>query len=180
MSAYGITGTLVLSPTTAATGGTAIGNIEARMLAFTIPVRMRHFRVGRAADQIKTFYHGGGVLAFAFRGRDVSANTLDMHFRQHSTSGVIKGNTSRRLVAATTVALVVRPIVTTEKYLYAPAMSIITGDPRLLFSPDMPFLAEDEIIMIATRAAGVTTPAFAVDSAANIDALYSLDGGGGV
>ena len=71
-------------------------------------------------------------------------------------------------------ALIVRPNHSSKKILYIPNAQIAPDvQLELLYSERQQHVASDEIVFVASRAAGNSEPSFAYDSASNVNGLFA-------
>lgn len=179
MSATAVSGKLYTGSITSASGssGTLISNVEAREYALRVGQRVAHFRTGFSPDAIEGIFIGLSSTVFIFRGRDVGSDTIALMFSEIDNSGGIAGDGTgvKDLYAlATKTALIVRPNDTNKRTLYIPNAQLAGDDVlELLYSERGQHLADNEVALVPSRAAGNTEPAFAYDTAANVNSLYA-------
>jgi hypothetical protein len=176
MAVYGIAGQLYIGSITGASGssGTLIGNVEARTIDLNVPRRADFFRTGVGQDQVTSFHAGTGLVTIALRGRDVAADTINLLWSDLATSGGLQGSgVASDGAESTKQAIIIRPLDNTERYLYIPNAAIVTQETRLLYSPSQSPFDEQEVLLAPTRASDSTEPAWAYDTAANINTLYA-------
>lgn len=173
MSTYAVTGTLYLSPTNATTGGTAIGNVEARRIGTLVPMLTKMLRSGLKPDMVDVFAEQPGPALFILRPRDIAANSLALLFSDRYSGGIIKSrDVTPPLTRLTSRALLIRPNVTTENYAYFPRAMYVSGGGQWIYDPDAHPFGDEDIIFAATAAEGSTTPGVMIASAANINSTY--------
>lgn len=178
MSSYAVTGKLYLGPITAVTGtsGTLISQAEGRTYGLNVARRVRTFRVGLAHDNLVTRFRGT-VPTLRLRLRDIAAASIQTLLSGLSAAGTSVGpNATKSEASCPSLALIIRPLVTTEKYLYIPAAQLApsTPDMSIFYSPDVEVFSEAEVHLMPSRPASQSTPAWLWASSAVIASTYSI------
>lgn len=177
---YSTPGTLHLTPTNATTGGTPIVGIEERNITLLAPSDVRVFRTGIGANAGFTTLRGRqepAMLIIPLRQQDTTG--LKILLSHLTTDGATMrptgGTATAELRTLPAFAMVVRPDLTSQKYLYAPYWRVAPEQEQaIMHSDDLPQLDGNALVLIATQAVGVTTPPWLWDTAANINTAYSL------
>ena len=178
---HAVSGKMFVGAITSATGvsGTEMVEVEGRRIDFVVPRDMAYFTTGFAPDQIKGYFLGIGpsLPVYIFRARDLGNDSLNEMWREIVTSGGVRSDgtgVTERMADATTTALIVRPNTPTEKTLFIPNASIAPEQvTRFLYDVHADVFSEQEIALVPTRASDSTEPAFAWDTAANINSLFA-------
>jgi hypothetical protein len=172
---FAITGKLYVDPDTAASGGTRIQEIEEQTMTLSLPssVVVRRTGIGRNSG-FTTSRRRSEAVTLSVPLRDQSSDALRIlmdHLSNdgeafHSFGGV------DQMRVYTGFALVIRPG-DSEKYFYAPSMSLSTGsDQSLAFSREAPLLSANFMVLIANKIDGYR--AWMYDTAENINTHYEL------
>jgi hypothetical protein len=171
---------LYLAPTTAGTGGTLIDGVEERLVEFASPSAVKTYRTGIGAGAGFVTYRGmqeQARLVIPLRQQDSAA--LKILFSHLTTDGTTfrptGGTATKQHRALPSFALVARPILSTEKHLYAPKWRLSEEiEQAWRFSNDLPQLDGNVLVLLATKDPGDTVPPWMLDTAANINTAYSL------
>lgn len=176
-------GTLVLAPTTAASGGTALQGMDP-----TKPIQMvqeqgaefeRHGLEADAVRAVKKLAVPPMAIFIPAMGGDVNtlkmlwaANTSDGLNIQTDGASIVKGAHPHRQFAA-----VIRPYDTADGYWYFPRLMPHTDLVALMNRhPWIHQLAESSLVMMPGRPDNADVPAAGHGAAATIDSLYGLGG----
>lgn len=178
---YATPGNLYLTPTTVTgTTGTLLAGIEERdiVLSLDADIRERATGVGSSAGpRIRMGRVREARLIIPFRQQD--ANGLKMQFAHLTTDGATMrptgGTATASFAKLPTFALILRPDLTTEKYIYSPNWSLGRGSLWLLgHNEGTPQLGVSVLELVATRPTNATGPAYMWASSSAIASAYSL------
>lgn len=177
---YATPGTLHLTPTSAAVGGTAIPGILERDISFSPGIETRRRRTGVGASAGFRYRRGRVAPDRLFISlRNQSATALKIIFAHLTTDGATirptGGTATAPFAKLPTFALVVRPDLTTEKYIYAPNWQLTDESVGLVVhSDDASQLEGSQLVLEAARPTNATGPACMWDTAANINTAFGL------
>lgn len=188
---HSIPGYPVLTPTkvkgsaTGTTNGTVLGGIEEGDITLELRADIKEYLTGIGTDagidlRMERISDARIILPF----RNQSATGLKILFAHLTTSGTAfrptGGTATVPFTSLPTFAILIRPILTTEKYFYAPNCALSPASTWLLeHSETVAQLAAATLELIPCRPSTVTSgvPPWMWDSAANIATAFSLTEG---
>jgi len=186
MSARPVSGKLYIGSITSATGttGTLISDVQGREYPLGLPKETYLFRTGLNPDQITGYHSEARTPAFfVFRNRDMPdtdgtltslATMLQDQWTTAGSSAGVEPGVTNGLAAAATCALIVRPNSSKQRTLYIPnALRASVIDFQIQYGIQVPAVNDTDTILIPTRAAGNTEPAYAWNTAARVNSLYA-------
>lgn len=168
-------GQLFLNPTSAEVGGTQIKGIEERMIQFSWPsdVVVRRSGVGTGSGFISRLRRDNpAILAIPFRSH--SANAIKILWSHLTTSGtgISEGAGTHPHEVLPSFSLIVRPLLDTENYIYAPKWRLMTeNDQGLLYHRLLPVFSNNTLFLIANDPEADVEPVM-WDSSTAIDLEY--------
>lgn len=178
---FGTPGKLYLTPTeVTGTSGTLLEGIEERDITLSLDAEIRERRSGlgsSAGPRVRMGRVRGARLLVPFRRQD--ATGLKIQFSHLTTDGSIfrptGGTATLDFAKLPTFAIILRPDLSTQKYVYSPNWAMSAGSIWLLQHSDrIPQLANCVLELLATRPTNATGPAYEWAGAATIATVFGL------
>lgn len=173
-------GSLYLTPTKAATGGTLISGIEEQLITFMFRAEVVVRRTGTGANEgfrSRMRRVGPALLRVPLRQQDSTA--LKILFSHLTTDGTTLrptgGTAAIPFAILPAFALVLRPKLSTEKHIYAPKWRLASeSEQHAVFGEVLPNMEGNVLNLIANWSETSGVPAWMWGASADIDTAYSL------
>lgn len=182
---YSVMGDLILAPTTATVGGTALPGLDSkRPIRLIAPHGLQTERNGFARDAVRSFVLPADEpfqLILPAAGHD--ANTLKLLFATHTSNGTtIQSAGGNALKAARTcreTTAIIRPASTSEFYWYFPRLQLFEESIPLMNRSMVDFAGIDDslLVLLCGKPDGGLLDAAFIGSAADINSTYNLGSG---
>lgn len=181
---YSTPANLYLTPTSAASGGTLIAGIDGREIVFDPGMELSNRMVGLGANSgFRTRMRRVRPARLFVPIRNQGATALKILLSHLTTDGAIMrptgGTATTAFAKLPTFALVVRPILTTEKHLYAPNWALVSETAQIIQHSEIAAQLAGAYMVLqpcrpTTLSSGV--PSWEWAASATIDTVFGLGG----
>lgn len=160
--------------------GTPITGIAENDISLILDCEVRRRRTGVGATAgFRTRMGRVSAAVLIIQLRNQSTTGLKMQFSHLTTDGAIMrptgGTATAEFAKLPTFPLIVRPTLTTEKYIYSPNWSMDEGSAWLATHSEIRAQLDGNVLaLLATRPTNATGPAYEWASSATIAAAYSI------